>query len=392
MSRIHLIQQSHLFTPEDEGQADILIAGGRIAAVRSRIEPSDEMEVTDGRGLVAVPGLVDGHVHITGGGGEGGFHTRTPPLALQDCLEAGVTTVVGVIGTDGITRSMEDLTASAKGLTNEGLSCYCMTGSYHFPLQTLTGSIQKDLLFVQEIIGTGEAAVADHRSSQPSLQQLKEAAAASRTGGMLAGKGGKMIVHVGPGAEHVTLLEQAVRESDLPITQFLPTHINRSRGLLEAGRRFAEAGGIIDLTTSALQVDDELLEPARAYMWLKEQGVPADAVTFSSDAQGSLPVFDEQGSFSHLGVGRMSSMLHALQSLYLHHRLPLEEALRPVTSSPAAALGLKEKGRLKAGFDADLLLVNKETLEPAYMMARGSWLKTPGWTKAAAFEQGQDVT
>ena len=45
------------------------------------------------------PVKVDCHVHLTGGGGEGGFATRVPPLALSAFTRNGTTSAVGVLGT-----------------------------------------------------------------------------------------------------------------------------------------------------------------------------------------------------------------------------------------------------------------------------------------------------
>src|SRR5690606_3180786 len=100
-----------------------------------------------------VPGLIDNHVHITGGGGEGSFKTRVPEITLSKLIEAGITTVVGLLGTDATTRSVENLVAKAKALKEEGVSVYVHTGSYEFPSVTLTGQIKKDIVFIEEIIG-----------------------------------------------------------------------------------------------------------------------------------------------------------------------------------------------------------------------------------------------
>ncbi len=60
--------------------------------------------ILDVPGCVITPGLVDMHVHIIGGGGEAGPSSCTPQSQLSNFLEAGITTVVGVLGTDCITR------------------------------------------------------------------------------------------------------------------------------------------------------------------------------------------------------------------------------------------------------------------------------------------------
>ena len=62
------------------------------------------VRVVDAAGGYVVPGLVDIHVHVTGGGGEMGPASRTPEGTLGEILDAGITTLVGVLGTDCVSR------------------------------------------------------------------------------------------------------------------------------------------------------------------------------------------------------------------------------------------------------------------------------------------------
>ena len=67
-----LVQNADLYAPERIGPRDILIAAGRIVAIADRIDPAglpSPCEVLDARGRFVVPGFVDSHVHVTGGGG-----------------------------------------------------------------------------------------------------------------------------------------------------------------------------------------------------------------------------------------------------------------------------------------------------------------------------------
>ena len=91
---------------------------------------------------------------------------------MEGLTKFGVTTVVGCLGTDGIGRDMCALVAKTKGLNEQGMSAYCYTGSYQIPVHTLTDSIVKDIMMIQEIIGTGEIAISDHRSSQPTFEEF----------------------------------------------------------------------------------------------------------------------------------------------------------------------------------------------------------------------------
>jgi beta-aspartyl-dipeptidase (metallo-type) len=91
---------------------------------------------------------------------------------LTDITKAGVTTVVGCLGTDGCTRTMSNLLAKAKGLEEEGITTYVYTGSYQVPVRTVTGSIMDDVILLDKVIGCGEIAISDHRSSQPTKEEF----------------------------------------------------------------------------------------------------------------------------------------------------------------------------------------------------------------------------
>ncbi|PSL51368.1 beta-aspartyl-dipeptidase (metallo-type) [Salsuginibacillus halophilus] len=360
-----LIKQADVYTPENIGIKDILMAGGKIAAIEDEIEvPASwgEVRTVNAAGRPAVPGLIDAHVHITGGGGEGGFRTRTPELTLSDAVQGGVTTVVGVIGTDGTTRTMDNLVAKARSLTEEGITCYCLTGNYHVPVKTLTGAVEDDILHIDPIIGAGEIAIADHRSSQPTVNELAKVASASRIGGMLSGKGGSVTVHVGDGKDQLDVLEETVSTTNLPITQFVPTHLNRSHDLFERAVTYAKNGGYVDFTTSTVPnaADEDELTCPKALESLLNQNISITQISFTSDAQGSLPAFDEQGNFTGLDVGRVTSLFDAVRQCVQEKGIPLETAIQTITTTPAKAQQLREKGRIAKGFDGDLVLLDQD--------------------------------
>lgn len=224
----------------------MLLVHNKIGYIRDSIELPDlsfaDIEVIEAEGKIAVPGFIDSHVHIIGGGGEGSYKTRTPEIQLTDATLSGITTLVGVIGTDGTTRTMASLIAKARALEEEGITCYVQTGSYQVPVKTLTGKIEDDLILIDKIIGVGEIAIADHRSSQPTVEEMAKIASAARVGGMLSGKAGIVNVHVGDSYDHLKLLEDIAENTDIPIKQFYPTHINRNPHLFEAGIRYAKKG------------------------------------------------------------------------------------------------------------------------------------------------------
>ena len=373
------------YAPELLGRVDLLAAGERIAYLG---EPRDfsglpGVEVLDASGALMLPGFVDNHVHILGGGGEGGPRTRTPELALEDLIRGGITTVVGVLGTDDVTRSPAALVAKARGLEEEGVSAWALVGSYQLPVATLTGSIRGDLTLVDRLIGVGEVALSDHRSSQPSFDEFARIAAEARVGGMLGGKGGKVNVHMGDGPRGLDLLREVAERTEIPLDQFLPTLVNRNPTLFDQAGDYALAGGVVDLTTSTTPqfLAEGEVKCSVGLRRLLDAGVPADRVCFSSDGQGSLPDFDEAGRLRGLTVGRVGSLWEEFRDAAAEG-VPLEEALKGVTSSPARFHKLGRKGRLAEGADADLILADPSTLEVRSLVARGRVLLREGELRA----------
>jgi beta-aspartyl-dipeptidase (metallo-type) len=374
---IKVIRNGTVFAPEPLGELDILVVGERFGAVGARLRPplADglPLDVIEARGKYVFPGLIDGHVHITGGGGEGGFRTRTPELALSSMVRGGITTVIGCLGTDSVTRSLESLYAKAKGLTEEGVSAYILTGSYQVPIVTLTGDPMRDLMLIDLVVGAGEIALGDHRSAQPGLEEVRRLAAAVRVGGILSGKAGVVNVHLGDGEGGLAMLEEIVATTELPYSQFLPTHVNRNEKLFAQAMDYALRGGSIDLTAGP-QGETNLLRAARGLKRCLEHGVPPDRITFTSDGQGSLPVFNDRKEFVRLDVGQVSSLFQEVREAALKEDVDLETALRVVTRNPAEIYGLKTKGRIRASFDADLILVDKETFTLDTVIAKGRTL------------------
>ena len=106
-----LLKGATVYAPEKLGATDILIWNDRIIKIApdQKIPEGFEGKVFDLSDKIIIPGIVDTHVHITGGGGEGGFTTRTSEITFEEIAESGVTTLVGVLGTDGYARRVEDV-------------------------------------------------------------------------------------------------------------------------------------------------------------------------------------------------------------------------------------------------------------------------------------------
>lgn len=377
-----LIDNAEVYAPEPLGKRSVLIAGERIAWIGEdfpAVHTLPGLKTLDAAGMVLTPGIVDGHVHIIGGGSEGGQRTRSPELLLSDMVKGGVTTVIGVLGTDDVTRSMAALVAKANGLIEEGVSAWVLTGSYQLPLKTLLGGVREDIALVERIIGVGELALSDHRSSQPTFEEFLRVSAAARTGGILSGKGGLVNIHLGDGERGLDYLRRAAEETEIPVSQFVPTHMNRNQRLFEEGRAYAALGGYVDYTTSTTRqfLDDGEVRAARALKTLLRDGVPSSRISFSSDGQGSLPKFSASGEFEGLTIGRVTSVVEEVRHAAQAEGVPLEDALRAASTTTAEHYKLPRKGRIAEGFDADILLFS-DALELKGVFARGKQMMEDG--------------
>ena len=373
---ITIIKGCNVYAPENLGIKDVVLVGGKIEGVYEDVDFNSTKigyEIIDGRGKLLFPGFIDCHVHVMGAGGEGGYKTRTPEMQMSSLTKAGITTVVGCIGTDGICRNMKSLIAKIKGLKEEGISAYAYTGSYEIPVRTLTDSIKSDLMIVEEIIGVGEIALSDHRSSQPTFEEFANVVAQTRVGGLLSNKCGIVNIHLGEGKRKLEYLSDLIEKTEITYTQLLPTHINRNSKLFKRGLEYVQDGGYIDLTTSC---DLEHMENGelRAGDGLKEfidKNLPIEHMTFSSDGNGSMPVFDGNGNLSGMGICSVSTLYREVKHAIKENKVPIDMAIKVITSNVAEILKLKNKGTIEKGKDADLVIVDKESLEIDMVFAKG---------------------
>ena len=360
-----LIQQGQVFAPEPLGKKDILIMGSKIGAIKEpgqiKIEGLN-VQVVKASEKTVMPGFIDSHVHILGGGGEGGPATRAPEIALEDIVSSGVTTVIGCLGTDGTTRNMQSLLAKARGLDVEGITTYIYSGSYQIPVVTITGSIRSDLILIDKVIGAGEIAISDHRSSQPVFAEIARLAAECRVGGMLGGKAGILHLHMGDGPRKLEMLFKLIKETEIPPTQVIPTHVNRNPELLKDAIDYILQGGYMDLTAGANPEaeDNGGISIGEAIKICLKKQAPLTHITVSSDSNGSMPVFDKKGNLVGLTIATEKSLLENFRFLVQKKILKPQDALKLFSTNPATFYKLNQKGEIKAGRDADLILFDKD--------------------------------
>lgn len=350
-----LIKNAQTISPDPLGVKDILIGGTRILAIENRIDSTSQMEVYDAKGRIVTPGFIDQHIHITGAGGKHGFASMTPEINVEELLAVGTTTVVGLLGTDGSARSIKALYAKVKALETEGISAYMFTGYYGLDPVHITGNVKDDMMFVDKVLGC-KIAISDVRSSYPTDTELLRILRDVRVGGMLAGKKGIMHIHLGALDTKMDQLFRLVKEYQFPIENISPTHVGRTEPLFEQAIEFARLGGSIDITTGASKYTEPYLSVAHAV----EKGVPLHRMTYSSDGNAGLDRKDAAGNLIGFRRAPIDQNFAQTVALITEAGFAPSDAFRLITSNPADNLGLKNKGTLKTGADADICILDPD--------------------------------
>ena len=368
-----LIKNTNLYSPKSLGKKDILISNGKIVAIDDEIvNHSVFSEVWDAKGAITTPGFIDQHIHVIGAGGKHGFASMTPQLHLGDLINCGTTTVVGLLGTDGSTRSIKTLFSKTQALNQEGITAYMYTGYYGLDKVYLMNSLQEDMIYIDSVIGC-KIAISDIRSSYPSALELLRLLRNVRVGGMLSGKKGILHLHLGALSSKMDLLFEIIENYEFPIEHISPTHVGRTKDLFDQAITFAKMGGMIDITTGASKYTD----PYKSVLYALDNNVSIDNMTFSSDGNAGLDKLDKNNNLVGFKSAPFDKNFEEVINLHKLGGIPIEDALKLITSNPAKNLGLKNKGQVKVNSDADLCFLNSD-LELHTVIANGKFMMQKG--------------
>jgi beta-aspartyl-dipeptidase (metallo-type) len=370
---LRLLKNARVYSPHHLGVRDVLIGGEKILAIEVKIDLPKGLscEACDLHGDRLIPGFIDAHVHALGGGGESGPASRVPAVPVSHFTRHGVTTVVSVLGTDDLTRSISSQITQVRSLIAEGLTAYCLTGGYHIPLTTLTGSARGDIVHVEQIIGIGELAISDHRSSQPTLEEFLRLASDAHVAGLMTGKAGILHLHMGDGERGLELVKQALETAEIPARVYNPAHCNRRKALFDEACKLSKKGCFIGVDALPVEEGEDALWAHEAILKYHDKGLDRGMITVSSDSGGCLPKFNDKGEIVRMDIGTGEFLPHTLDQL-LKSGLELEDALPTFTTNAASLLRLPHKGRISTGCDADLVQLDDGNGIKS-VMARGAW-------------------
>jgi len=354
-----LIENAEIFTPARRiARGSILVRGGRIAALGPAARTRGARgvaDVIDGRGLIAVPGFIDIHLH---GGGGADFMDATPEAAaraLRTHLRKGTTSAVPTL----MTASHADILAAIRAVraASQGAG----------PLPEILG------LHLE-----GPYIAADKRGAQPLDAIRPFAAREMRAYVEAAGPLGIRIVTLAPEKRGAAALiaflaargiVASAGHSSATFAQAAAgieagirhgTHLfNAMTGLLHREPGLAGALLLDDRASVEIIADGMHLHPAVVETVLRLK--PRGKVVLVTDAtrragRGSRPLLTADGKL----YGSVITLDVALRNMVRWTGRPLTEILPMLTVNPARVLGIaRRKGRLAVGADADVVLLDR---------------------------------
>jgi beta-aspartyl-dipeptidase (metallo-type) len=353
---LKLIKDAEVYSPEYLGKKDILIGDTKIFDIDNNIEMGNlPFELISAKGKIVTPGFIDQHIHLTGAGGKKGFSSMTPEISITELIQCGTTTVVGMLGTDGIIRSLEGLYSKVNALEQDGITAYMLTGYFGYPTTSLTNSVLEDMIFIDKVIGC-KTAISDALCSFPTENELLKLLREVHVGGLTSGKGGILHVHLGALDTKMDILIELVKNYQFPIRNISPTHVGRTKPLFEQAIEFAKMGGMIDISTGGTKFD----LPYKQVLYALEQGVSIDNMTFSSDGNAGMAKINGNGETTELYKAPVNLNLKQVILLIKEGGISVTDAIKLITTNPARNLSLKQKGKIEVGYDADLCFFNTD--------------------------------
>ncbi len=381
---------------------DLLIRGEKILEVSESVDSS--VPTLDGSGLVALPGAIDAHVHFRE---PGATQKEDWSSGSRAAAAGGVTTVLEMPNTDPPTTSLKALREKRRvaassslvdyglyfGLTDgnleEALAAEGIAGIKVFLGASTGGLVVMSEAVLEKVFRHARSPIVVHAEDERLMRQE-----ISRRGGRLEAMAHGAIRCVGVA---VAALEKAL---DLAARTAAHLHVaHTSSGTEAAMIRRARAAGVrvtCEASPHHLLLDESFVEQrgclGKVNPPLRSRGEREGLFealkegTIDMVATDHAPHLLEEKRLPYerapAGLPSVELFLPLLLELVAQGRLSLADVVRLSATGPAAVFGIAEKGRLEAGSDADLALVDLELerrVDPGSLKSRCGWSPYAGW-------------
>ncbi|MEK7523410.1 MAG: dihydroorotase [Patescibacteria group bacterium] len=373
-----IIRKAKIVTPTGVIEGDIGVHKGIISKIGGTIPQKAPVE-KDGTGLFALPGTIDMHVHFRDPGNpeKEDFGTGSAAAAA-----GGVTTIIDMPNTTPSTttcQALEEKRAAAAlkshvnygfffGLTHDNLheikNAKNIAGVKVFLAQSTGGLMVHDSATIEKLFELGkftifhaedERIISEHQkkykgSVDPSIHSLIRSSGA-------AFEAVKLVLHLAKkhnARVHITHVssQEEVKElrkfhGPLVSADCTPHHLFLTQSA------YHDRGNYVKMNPPLRTNED------RQALWkgLKDGIIQAVA---SDHAPHTKTEKEKSYELAPAGVPGVETLLPLLLDSVNHGEISLREVARFTSQNPAALLGIQKKGKIEAGFDADLVLVDME--------------------------------
>jgi dihydroorotase len=390
-----------------DGLFDILLSGGKIAAVGARLDAVPERTI-DVTGLVVVPGLIDMHVHLR----EPGYEAKeTIATGARAAARGGFTTICAMPNTNPVNDSR---VVTERILAAAGRNSIVNV----LPIAAVTrGSRGEELVDMADLTASGAVAFSDDGLPVTNSRVMRQAlAAAASFGGLIIdhcedralAEGGTM--HEGPVAAHLGLAgipsaaEEIMIARDIILAEALKARVHIAhlstaggvRSVGEARRRGVRVSAEATphhllLTEAALESRDTNLKmnpPLRPESDVAAlvEGLRTGVVDVIATDHAPHTVEEKSRGFDKapFGIVGLETAVTLILDRFVRRRvISFSRFVELLSANPARLLGLPNKGRIAAGADADLTVLDlglEATVDKNKFESKGRSTPFDGWT------------
>jgi len=417
-----LIKQSQILLPDRKFLlGDVLLQQGKIAAIAEQIDINDA-EIINGQGLTLLPGVIDPQVHFREPGLEQKEDLHTASCA---CAKGGVTSFLEMPNTRPLTITQVALDdklsrAASKCVVNYGFFIGAtgevlpdlLTANPTCGIKVFMGSMHGALLIDQEeildrIFAQGNRLIAVHAEDQariaqrriefagsndPAIHSIIQDNQAALNATQLALKLSKKyqrrlhILHLST-AEEAELLRQD--KPNWVTAEVTPQHLLMNISAYKEIGTFAQMNPPLrsphdqEVLWQALLdgvIDFIATDHAPHTLAEKAQGgnVPSP---IKSEKSATDTIFLEPATVPS-GMPGVETSLPLMLTQAMAGRCTIAQVSQWMSRNVAKAYGISNKGEIRVGWDADLVLVNLKDYKPVLreeLLTKCGWSPFEGW-------------